>query len=127
MIKVMAQGVFDILHPGHLHYLEKSKSIGDELVVVVARDSNVDKNLHFDEEERRELVSAIGVVDKALLGAEKDIYSTVRKVDPDAITIGYDQNHSEEDVKKLAEKATGHGVEVQRISGKGDYSSSNIR
>ncbi|MFB6144577.1 MAG: adenylyltransferase/cytidyltransferase family protein [Candidatus Nanohaloarchaea archaeon] len=127
MRRVMAQGVFDILHPGHLHYLEESRALGDELVVIVARDSNTDKQLHFGEEERLELVSALGVVDKAVLGSEDDIYSTVEKIDPDVITLGYDQDHSEDEVKNLAENATGHGVKVERISSRGDYSSRNIR
>ena len=38
MVRVMAVGVFDLLHAGHLHYLEQAKSLGDELVVVVAHD-----------------------------------------------------------------------------------------
>ena len=38
MKKVMAVGVFDLLHAGHLHYLEQAKSLGDHLTVVVAHD-----------------------------------------------------------------------------------------
>lgn len=128
MTKVMAQGTFDILHPGHLHYLQKSAELGEKLVVVIARDSRVeDKGLHFDEEERREMINALKPVDKAILGSEGDIYSTVQQVDPDTITLGYDQKHDEEEVKEMAEKATGHEVKVERISGLEDYSSSNIR
>ncbi|QKQ98529.1 adenylyltransferase/cytidyltransferase family protein [Candidatus Nanohaloarchaea archaeon] len=128
MTKVMAQGTFDILHPGHLHYLQKSAELGENLVVVIARDSRVeDKGLHFTEEERREMVNALKPVDKAILGSEGDIYSTVQQVDPDTITLGYDQDHSEEEVREMAEKATGHEVKVKRISGLEDYSSSNIR
>ena len=37
MVRVMAVGVFDLLHAGHLHYLEQAKSLGTELVVVVAQ------------------------------------------------------------------------------------------
>lgn len=129
MKTVMAQGTFDILHPGHIHYLEKSKNLGDRLVVVIARDSRVaeKKDTYFSEDERREMVDALEAVDKAVLGSEGDIYSTVQEIDPDVITLGYDQDHSEEEVKKMAEDATGHEVEVERIEGKGDYSSSNIR
>lgn len=129
MTKVMAQGTFDILHPGHIHYFKKSKELGDELVVVIARDSRVKdkKNLYFSEDERREMVQALKPVDNAILGTEGDIYRTVEEVDPDVITLGYDQEHDEDKVKQMAEKATGHEVEVVRISNKGDYSSSNIR
>lgn len=129
MTKVMAQGTFDILHPGHIHYFQKSKERGNELVVVIARDSRVQdrKNLYFTEEERRKMVEALKPVDKAILGSEDDIYSTVEKIDPDIVTLGYDQNHDEDKVKQMAEKATGHEVEVIRISSKKDYSSSDIK
>ncbi len=125
----MAQGTFDILHPGHIHYLKESKALGDELVVVIARDSRAGekKDLYFSEDERREMVEALEAVDRAVLGSEGDIYSTVREVDPDVITLGYDQEHDEEEVKKMAEKATGHTVEVVRIDEKEEYSSSDIR
>jgi FAD synthetase len=127
MKTVMAQGTFDIIHPGHLHYLEKSRELGDEVIVVIARDSRIEKDVYFNEDERREIVDSIEHVDKAVLGSEGDIYSTVSEIDPDVITLGYDQSHDEEDVKEMAEKATGHEVKVKRISGREDYSSSNIR
>lgn len=128
-MKVMAQGTFDLLHPGHIHYLERSAALGEELVVVVARDSRVSdrKELVFDEEERKEMLQALEAVDEAVLGSEGDIYSTVEEIDPDIITLGYDQDHSEEEVRKMAEEATGHEVEVERISGLEDYSSSDFR
>lgn len=127
MKTVMAQGTFDVLHPGHLHYLQESRKLGDELVVVIARDSRLDRKLVFSEDERRELVEALEMVDRAILGSEGDIYSTVEKIDPDVITLGYDQSHEEKDVKAMAEKATDHSVEVVRISEGGDYSSSKIK
>ena len=67
------------------------------------------------------------MVDKTVLGSEGDIYSTVEKLDPDVITLGYDQSHEEEEVKEMAENATGHEVEIVRVEEKEGYSSSNIR
>ncbi len=127
MSKVMAQGVFDLLHPGHLHYLRESKNLGEELVVVIARDSRIEKNLYFNEKERREMVQALEMVDQALLGSEESIYDTVEKVSPDIITLGYDQPFETEEVKSMAEKALNKDVEVTRIEEKSDYSSSDIR
>lgn len=129
MKTVMAQGTFDILHPGHIHYLKESSRLGEELVVVISRDSRVKdrKDLVFDEEERKEMIEALKPVDRAILGSEGDIYETVEKVDPNVITLGYDQSHDREDVKELAENTTGHEVEVVRVEGKGEYSSSDIR
>lgn len=128
MKRVMAQGTFDVLHPGHLHYFERSRALGDELVVVLSRDSrHGDRKTFFDEKERKKMVEALETVDRAVLGSEVDIYETVEKIDPDIITLGYDQNHSEEDVKKMAEKATGHKVCISCIEGLENYSSSDIK
>jgi FAD synthetase len=41
MVRILATGTFDILHPGHLRYLSEAKELGDELYVIVARDSMV--------------------------------------------------------------------------------------
>lgn len=126
----MAQGTFDVLHPGHLHYLKESRELGDKLVVVVARDSRASqgRELYFSEEERREMLESLEVVDRAVLGVEGDIYETVEEIDPDVITLGHDQDHSEEKVRTLAEEATGHEVEIKRISrSEKNYSSSDIK
>lgn len=127
MKTVMAQGVFDLLHPGHLHYLNSSKEYGDKLVVVIARDSRIEKDLHFTENERKEMIDALEIVDKALLGSEESIYDTVKKVRPDVITLGYDQPFDEKDVESMAEEAIEEEVDVVRIGEKPDYSSTSIR
>jgi FAD synthetase len=104
MVRVMATGVFDIIHLGHLHYLEESKRLGDELVVVVATDNTVRKRKHepiTPEKMRVELVSSLKPVDKALLGKESgDIFEIVRELKPDIITIGYDQPFNERELEK---------------------------
>ena len=129
MKTVMAQGTFDILHPGHIHYLKESSRMGDELVVVIARDSRAEKrkDLVFSEDERKEMIEALESVDRAILGSETDIYDTVRDVDPDVITLGYDQKHDRDKVRELAEDTVGHEVEVLRIEGKNEYSSTDIK
>lgn len=127
MTTVMAQGVFDILHPGHLHYLEQSRELGDELTVVIARDSRIEKDLYFDEEERKEMLQALKVVDNAVLGSEESIYDTVEKVDPDIITLGYDQPFDTEEVASMAKDASGRDVKVERIEKRSNYSSSDIK
>lgn len=127
MKTVMAQGVFDLLHPGHLHYLNSSKEHGDKLVVVIARDSRIEKDLHFTENERKEMIDALEIVDKALLGSEESIYDTVKRVRPDVITLGYDQPFDKKEVGSMAEEAIEEEVDVVRIGEKPDYSSTSIR
>jgi FAD synthetase len=96
MRTVMAFGTFDFLHPGHLFYLKKALSLGDRLVVVVARDSNVRKIKQRkplnSEKDRLELVRALGFVDEAVLGdREMRKWAVIKKFHPTAIALGYDQ------------------------------------
>ena len=96
---VLAGGVFDIIHPGHIHTLTAAKALGDVLVVAIATDKTAQKMkkmtpLH-DQELRCELVSSLSMVDEAIVGHEKDIFETVKEVKPDIIALGYDQIHQE--------------------------------
>ena len=94
---VLAGGVFDIIHPGHIHTLNAAKALGDVLIVAIATDKTAQKMkkrqpLH-NQELRRELVSCLSMVDKAIVGHEDDIFETVKAIKPDIIVLGYDQVH----------------------------------
>ena len=96
---VLAGGVFDIIHPGHIHTLNAAKALGGALVVAIATDKTAEKMkkrppLH-NQELRRELVSCLSMVDKAVVGHEDDIFETVKDVKPNIIVLGYDQVHQE--------------------------------
>ena len=96
---MLAGGVFDIIHPGHIHTLTAAKALGDVLVVAIATDKTAQKMkkmspLH-DQELRCELVSSLSMVDEAIVGHEEDIFETVKEVKPDIIALGYDQIHQE--------------------------------
>ncbi|HEY3419919.1 MAG TPA: adenylyltransferase/cytidyltransferase family protein [Methanomassiliicoccales archaeon] len=122
MTRVMATGVFDILHTGHLRYLEEAKLLGDELIVVVATDATVRKQKHepiTPEKMRLELVQALKPVDHAFLGKEGDMFDIVREVSPDIIVLGYDQAFDEKKLEKeLAER--GLRARVVRLSKYGE-------
>ncbi len=92
---VVAQGTFDILHPGHVHYLEQAAAMGDRLVVIVARRVNVDHKATpiCSARQRRDVISAFEVVDEAILGHEEDIFVPIEEIDPDIIALGHDQHH----------------------------------
>jgi len=97
---VLAGGVFDIIHPGHIHTLNAAKALGGVLVVAIATDKTAQKMkkrppLH-NQELRRELVSCLSMVDKAIVGHEDDIFETVKAIKPDIIVLGYDQIHQEQ-------------------------------
>ncbi|VVC71758.1 FAD synthase [uncultured archaeon] len=119
---VLAFGCFDVLHYGHLQFLQKSRELGDRLVVVVARDSTIRKLKErepiFDENARLEMVSALKIVDDAMLGSEqgRSRYDVIKKVKPDVIALGYDQCENELALKDWL-TANGMGsVQVARIT-----------
>ena len=96
---VLAGGVFDIIHPGHVHTLNAAKALGDLLVVAIATDKTAQKMkkrppLH-NQELRRELVNCLSMVDRAVIGHEDDIFETVKGIKPNIIVLGYDQVHQE--------------------------------
>ena len=96
---VLAGGVFDIIHPGHIYTLNAAKALGDVLVVVVATDNTSVKMkkrrpLHT-QEQRQELVNSLSMVDLCLIGQEDDMFKTVNRVRPQIIALGYDQVHQE--------------------------------
>ena len=96
---VLATGVFDLLHLGHLRFLEESKrkgGPGSKLVVVVARDKTVRRRKGggpvYPEDQRRALVGALRVVDSAILGHEQfNLLGILKEVRPDIVCVGYDQ------------------------------------
>jgi len=119
---VLASGVFDLLHLGHVKYLEEAKKAGGrnaELIVIVARDSTVekrkDKKPIVSENQRRALVESLRVVDEALLGYEEfDIGKVIERIKPDVIAVGHDQDSMEQTVKKYV-KEKGLSIKVVKI------------
>jgi FAD synthetase len=109
---VLATGVFDILHLGHVRFLEESKRKGgprSKLVVVVARDKTVfrrkGKGPVIPEDQRREIVAALRVVDRAILGREEiDLLGILKEVKPDIVCVGYDQDEIRAAVTRLIRK-----------------------
>ena len=115
---VLAGGVFDIIHPGHIHTLNAAKALGGILVVAIATDKTAKKMkkrspLHT-QELRRELVSCLSMVDKAIVGHEDDIFQTVKEVKPNIIVLGYDQVHQEKFISDGC-KRINLNVEIVRL------------
>ncbi|MBX0294707.1 adenylyltransferase/cytidyltransferase family protein [Haloarcula nitratireducens] len=117
MTRVVAQGTFDILHPGHVHYLRDAKAMGDELHVIVARSVNVTHKEPpiVPDGQRRQMVDALKPVDEAHLGHPEDIFVPIERIEPDVIALGYDQHHDDE---KLRAALSDRGIdcEIRRAS-----------
>ena len=96
---VLAFGSFDIVHPGHLSYLEKARALGTRLVVVVARDESIMRFKRrrplFREEDRLRIIGALKPVDEAVLGnrlrGAGDMFRILKRYRPDIVALGYDQ------------------------------------
>jgi FAD synthetase len=104
-LKVIAFGAFDVLHEGHEHFLCEARALGDYLVVVVARDSTIEKvkgeSPWQSESERLARVRALDCVDEAVLGGEGDKHEVLRSIKPEVIALGYDQEANEKALKSF--------------------------
>lgn len=106
MTRVLATGTFDILHPGHILYLRKAKELGDELFVIVSRDSMVQHKSKpiLPEQQRLQVVQALEMIDHAELGSEHDIFEPLKLIKPDIIALGFDQYFDENKLRENLEK-----------------------
>ncbi|MBD3405904.1 MAG: adenylyltransferase/cytidyltransferase family protein [Candidatus Lokiarchaeota archaeon] len=118
--KVLAAGKFDILHLGHLAYLNQARELAGKegiLVVVIARDDTIERERGappvFPQEQRRKLVESLQIVDKAIVGYETtDHTKIVRDLSPDIIALGYDQKT---DIDALQNSFASRGVSTQIV------------
>jgi FAD synthetase len=117
---VLASGVFDLLHLGHVKFLEEAKKTGGsnaELLVIIARDITVEKTKGrkpiMSENQRRALVESLKVVDEAVLGFEDfDIPDVIAKIRPDVIALGHDQTDMERQVRKYVDE---HNLNIKVV------------
>ena len=128
---VLAGGVFDIIHPGHIYTLKAAKALGDILAVVVATDNTAvkmkkRKPLH-SQEQRQELVNSLSMVDVCLVGQEDDMFKTVNRVRPQIIALGYDQVHQEKFIREGCERIKLEASVARLESPIPDSSSSKIQ
>ena len=121
-MKVMAVGVFDLLHAGHLHYLEQAKSLGTHLTVVVAHDDTVRIRKHepvTNHDLRRRMVEGLKPVDEAIIGNSPNvsIFQILPVVNPDIIALGYDQEHAEDSIRIKLDELGFDKITVTRVEG----------
>jgi FAD synthetase len=114
MSRVVATGTFDILHPGHVLYLSEAGKLGDELYVIVARDSTIKHKRKplVPENQRLFMVRALKCVDHAMLGSEDDMFKPIRDIDPDIIALGFNQHWDEE---KLQAQLKDQGLKAKVV------------
>lgn len=116
---VMVFGAYDGLHPGHLNFFRQAKEFGDNLVVSVGTDKNVQKikgkKPLFNQDERLSLVRECIIVDNAIIGAETDFYDHIKNYKPDVVCLGYDQWASEGEVRRELDKVGLKSTVIKRL------------
>lgn len=107
--RVVVFGIFDGVHDGHRDLFRQAKEHGEELIVIVGRDSASvrwkGKKPKYPEQERLALVLKEQRVDNAILGdEEQSTYEALRDLNPDLICLGYDQGMLKKDLERWLEQ-----------------------
>ncbi len=110
-------GVFDGIHEGHLAFIKEAKALGDKLVAIVARDSEVEKIKGKppvnNEVLRINALLKVEDIDQVFLGdAEQGTYKIVQEVKPNVIFLGYDQQALYENLKEAIKKGILPEIEI---------------
>jgi len=125
---VFTNGCFDLIHPGHVDYLEKAKSLGDILVVAINSDSSVkrlkgEKRPILNENDRVKIISSFYFVDYVTIFQEDTPYNLIKILIPDILVKGGDWDIDKIVGKDIVEK---NGGKVLNIEFKEGYSTSGI-
>jgi len=117
---VFTNGCFDILHRGHIEYLKRARVFGDVLIVAVNSDLSVrrlkgEQRPIIPEEDRAEIVAALGVVDYVTIFDEETPYDLILDLVPDVLVKGADWKVEEVVGRDVVEAAGGHVATVEYI------------
>ena len=125
---VFTNGVFDLLHPGHLRYLESARAEGDALIVGVNSDRSVralkgpDRPIH-PENERAEIIAALRAVDATVVFDEDTPHEIIAALLPDVLVKGADWPADQIVGRDVVE---GRGGRVVRVPVESGYSTTRL-
>ncbi len=125
---VFTNGVFDLLHPGHVRYLREARALGDALIVAVNSDDSVRANKELGrpvnpEQERAEILLALDAVDAAVIFDEETPHAIVSAIRPDILVKGADWGPENIVGRDVVEARGGRVVRVNLAPG---YSTSEL-
>ena len=125
---VFTNGVFDLVHPGHVRYLQQARALGDVLVVAINSDRSVRTNKGADrpitpEHERAEILAALECVDAVTVFDEDTPYNVIADLQPDVLVKGADWAHDAIVGRDIVEL---RGGRVVRIAVEQGHSTSDI-
>jgi rfaE bifunctional protein nucleotidyltransferase chain/domain len=119
---VFTNGVFDLLHVGHVRYLAQARALGDALVVAINSDRSVrelkgPERPVFDQDERAEILAALRVVDYVVVFDDNSPRSTIKKLLPDVLVKGGDYQLDEIHGREEVEAAGGKVISLPFVAG----------
>jgi rfaE bifunctional protein nucleotidyltransferase chain/domain len=119
---VFTNGVFDLLHPGHVRYLGDARALGDALIVAVNSDRSVRANKGPErpinpEAERAELLAALASVDAVVIFDEETPLEIVTRIQPDILVKGADWGHDNIVGRDVVEARGGRVVRIELLAG----------
>ena len=125
---VFTNGVFDILHPGHLRYLQQARAFGDVLIIGLNSDASVRRNKGPErpinpEAERAELLEALACVDAVVVFDEETPAEIIKAIQPDILVKGADWA---EDAIVGRDTVEARGGRVVRVPIEQGYSTTEI-
>jgi len=114
---VFTNGVFDLLHPGHVRYLQQARALGDILIIGINTDRSVRANKGpsrpiTPEGERAEVLSALACVDAVTIFDEETPLALISAVQPDVLVKGADWAHDAIVGRDVVEARGGRVVRV---------------
>ena len=125
---VFTNGVFDLLHPGHVRYLQQARALGDALIVGLNADRSVRANKGDDrpitpESERAEILAALACVDGVVLFDEATPHALIEALEPDVLVKGADWAEDAIVGRDIVER---RGGRVVRVAIEPGYSTTSI-
>jgi len=119
---IFTNGCFDLLHVGHIRYLEEARALGDVLIVGVNSDSSVrklkgSKRPVLPEEERAEILSGLGCVGYIIIFDEIDPLKLITSLQPNVLAKGGDWTKEQTVGKKVVERSGGEVVIIPFVQG----------
>ena len=125
----LCYGHFNLIHPGHLRYLQHAKTLADKLVVAITSDKELDKDSfghHFSEKERAESITNLQIVDYVVILNKFTLYELVDIVKPRALVLGKEFKQKQPEQISLAISTANKEGSVVFHAGEVHYSNSDL-
>ena len=125
----LCYGHFNLIHPGHLRYLQYAKTLADKLIVVIKSDKELDNDnfgIHFTEEERAESVENLQIVDIVIILKEFTLGQLINKIRPNVLVLGKEFEHKKPEQIEFAIDIINKFGRVVFHAGETNYATSNL-